>query len=32
LPEKDFTWHPVTAKVGNIHNQGEALIKEIKPD
>ena len=31
LPEKEFTWHPVTAKVGNIHNQGEALIKEIKP-
>lgn len=28
LPESAFTWHPVTAKVGNIHNQGAELIRE----
>lgn len=27
IPEKDFTWHPVSAKVGNIHNQGSELIE-----
>ena len=32
LPETDFSWHPVTAKVGNIHNQGESLIDKIQPD
>lgn len=25
VPEKDFTWHPVSSKVGNIHNQGREL-------
>lgn len=29
VPEKDFTWHPVSKKVGNIHNQGEELVEEI---
>ncbi|MGK3142055.1 SOS response-associated peptidase family protein [Pantoea sp. C2G6] len=29
VPEKDFTWHPVSSKVGNIHNQGEDLVSEI---
>lgn len=29
LPEKDFTWHPVSRKVGNIHNQGSELVEEI---
>jgi len=28
LPEKVFRWHPVTKKVGNIHNQGEEMIEE----
>ncbi|WHQ73489.1 SOS response-associated peptidase family protein [Pantoea sp. Lij88] len=32
LPGKDFSWHPVTTKVGNIHNQGESLIEKIKPE
>ncbi|MHC2599155.1 putative SOS response-associated peptidase YedK [Kluyvera sp. 1366] len=27
VPEKDFTWHPVSAKVGNIHNQGRELTE-----
>ena len=27
VPEKDFTWRPVSAKVGNIHNQGSELIE-----
>lgn len=27
LPEKAFTWHPVSKKVGNIHNQGRELVK-----
>ncbi|WP_336999081.1 hypothetical protein [Pantoea agglomerans] len=30
LPEKDFSWHPVKTKVGNIHNQGPNLKEEIK--
>ncbi|MFL6616577.1 MAG: SOS response-associated peptidase family protein [Pantoea agglomerans] len=30
VPEKAFTWHPVSKKVGNIHNQGHELI-EISP-
>ncbi len=30
IPEKTFTWHPVSKKVGNIHNQGHELI-EISP-
>ncbi|HHT3531164.1 TPA: SOS response-associated peptidase, partial [Enterobacter asburiae] len=29
LPESNFSWHPVSAKVGNPHNQGEGLIKKI---
>jgi len=29
VPEKDFSWHPVTKKVGNIHNQGSDLVDEI---
>jgi len=29
VPEKDFSWHPVTKKVGNIHNQGSELMDEI---
>lgn len=29
VPEKDFTWHPVSKKVGNIHNQGDELVEEI---
>lgn len=29
LPETDFSWHPVSAKVGNPHNQGQELIKKI---
>jgi len=28
LPETAFRWHPVTKKVGNIHNQGEEMIEE----
>lgn len=28
-PERDFSWHPVSAKVGNPHNQGQDLIKKI---
>ncbi|MGK3116295.1 SOS response-associated peptidase family protein [Candidatus Pantoea formicae] len=32
LPEKDFAWHPVTTKVGNIHIQGATLIEEIKTE
>ncbi|WP_337022484.1 MULTISPECIES: SOS response-associated peptidase family protein [unclassified Pantoea] len=32
VPEKAFTWHPVSAKVGNIHNQGANLIEEIKTE
>ena len=30
IPEKDFTWHPVSAKVGNIHNQGIELIEPVQ--
>ncbi|WP_293797670.1 SOS response-associated peptidase family protein [uncultured Pantoea sp.] len=29
VPEKDFSWHPVSKKVGNIHNQGDELLEEI---
>lgn len=29
LPEKAFTWHPVSRKVGNIHNQGSELIEPV---
>jgi len=29
VPEKDFAWHPVSNKVGNIHNQGRELVEEI---
>lgn len=32
LPGKDFSLHPVTTKVGNIHNQGESLIEKIQPE
>lgn len=31
LPEKAFTWHPVSKKVGNIHNQGRELVETL-PD
>jgi len=31
LPETDFTWYPVTPKVGNIHNQGPELTARIDP-
>ncbi|WP_455853818.1 SOS response-associated peptidase family protein [Pantoea endophytica] len=30
IPEKDFTWHPVSVKVGNIHNQGSELIEPVQ--
>lgn len=30
IPEKDFTWHPISAKVGNIHNQGSELIDPVQ--
>lgn len=30
VPEKDFTWHPVSAKVGNIHDQGSELIEPVQ--
>ncbi|VTT28080.1 Gifsy-2 prophage protein [Klebsiella pneumoniae] len=30
VPEKDFIWHPVSAKVGNIHNQGSELIEPVQ--
>lgn len=29
LPEKAFTWHPVSRKVGNIHHQGRELIEAV---
>lgn len=32
VPEKAFTWHPVTTKVGNIHNQGATLIDELRDE
>lgn len=32
VPEKDFTWHPVINKVGNIHNQGKELIESVRDD
>lgn len=30
LPEKAFTWHPVSRKVGNIHHQGRELIEPVQ--
>ncbi|PIF06775.1 SOS response-associated peptidase family protein [Candidatus Pantoea floridensis] len=30
VPEQEFTWHPVSKKVGNIHNQGKELIEPDK--
>ena len=30
VPEQDFTWHPVSKKVGNIHNQGKELVESDK--
>lgn len=27
VPEEAFTWHPVSKKVGNIHNQGKELVE-----
>lgn len=27
LPESVFTWHPVAANVGNVHNQGPDIIR-----
>lgn len=32
LPEKTFTWHPVSKKVGNIHNQGWELVEPVTDD
>jgi len=33
VPEKAFTWHPVSKKVGNIHNQGKELVEaEVDSD
>lgn len=29
LPESAFSWYPVSAEVGNPHNQGRELIKKI---
>ncbi|XXN66732.1 SOS response-associated peptidase family protein (plasmid) [Enterobacter ludwigii] len=29
IPEKEFTWHPVSKAVGNIHNQGKKLIEQL---
>ncbi|AHF76768.1 hypothetical protein Sant_1715 [Sodalis praecaptivus] len=29
LPECDFTWHPVSKRVGNPYNQGAELVKMI---
>ena len=30
VPEQEFTWHPVSKKVGNIHNQGKELVEPDK--
>ena len=30
VPEHEFTWHPVSKKVGNIHNQGKELVEPDK--
>ncbi|HBH6890055.1 TPA: SOS response-associated peptidase family protein [Serratia marcescens] len=32
LPEQAFTWHPVSKKVGNIHNQGRELVEPVTDD
>jgi len=32
VPEKAFTWHPVSKKVGNIHHQGSELIGALPAD
>ncbi|WNK56311.1 SOS response-associated peptidase family protein [Pantoea agglomerans] len=32
VPEKAFTWHPVSKKVGNIHHQGSELIEPLPAD
>mgnify|MGYP004709158275 FL=1 len=29
LPESDFSWHPVSSKVGSPKNQGKSLIEKI---
>jgi len=32
VPEKAFTWHLVSKKVGNIHHQGSDLIEALPAD
>lgn len=32
VPEKAFTWHPVSKKVGNIRHQGSELIEALSAD
>jgi len=29
IPAKEFTWHPVSKAVGNIHSQGKELIEQL---
>ncbi|HIB5911793.1 TPA: SOS response-associated peptidase family protein [Klebsiella pneumoniae] len=29
LPESVFTWHKVSTKVGNVHNQGPELVQSV---
>lgn len=28
-PVEDFEWYPVSKDVGNVHNQGEYLVKSV---
>jgi len=30
IPDKEFTWHPASKKVGDIHNQGEELANPVQ--
>lgn len=30
-PARDFKWHPVDKQVGNVRNEGEALIHSVGP-
>ncbi|MNT90342.1 putative SOS response-associated peptidase YedK [compost metagenome] len=32
IPAEQFQWHAVTPAVGNVKNQGAALIAKINPD
>lgn len=32
VPEQDFSWHPVSAAVGNIHHQGAELIRAVETE